>query len=146
MIIPWWLSALAGAISASILAFFIADWDIHRIEVNNDKAIASQIVFDIKKCELEKQITKGANDDLQNENATLKSQLDTAKLRVGTRCIMPVTKPAGLGHAADSPAKLPTPDAGITTTALLDFAASCEQTRLYLINLRKFDATVWANK
>lgn len=138
-----WASVIAGAVIVALILVPLHEWDVYHIETVNAQKIKDQVTFDIKKCEADKKITEGQNDDLKGKIIDLGDQLAAAKLRIGTRCIVPVTKSTGQCNGANSDSKLSRSNVGVTSDALLDFAADCQREHLYLFSLRQFDILTW---
>lgn len=63
-----WLEFTLGAAAATALCFLLHTVDVGYIEKNNSMALTAQINNDAAACNLDKQTTKEANDDLQKSS------------------------------------------------------------------------------
>lgn len=124
------------AIGAAIIACFGAGWHVRGLSDASklQSALAAQESVLHKQCDDEKQVTKGANDALQKNLATISAKLAAAKRMHPSLCIRPVT---GVAKPAASGGEL-TRQNGISSDWLRDFAAECETYRSEVITLNDF--------
>ena len=92
----WFLSnwkVILSFISTAALAYLLHALDVDRIEKKQERAIASQVSEDNKKCSEQKQITQEVSNEYERKISALNDELASVKLREPTRYIMPITKP-----------------------------------------------------
>ncbi len=92
MIPPWWLPALGGAISASILALMLHSIDVSDLEKKWKAEKDSQMQFDTKLCQDSKQPTKEGNEHYENIIAARDARIVELSKRPA-RCLY-VSRPA----------------------------------------------------
>lgn len=135
MTLPWWLTTLIGAISATIVSFFVGYWYVGHLKAEQAAALASQIKFDISQCQDSKNITTNADktyEDLYNA-----ASLELNRLRSQPATCVHVTKSTSSGHATHKPNKPHNSD-GISSQSLYDYAGQAETDRIKVITLQQF--------
>lgn len=116
----YWLIAIAVAFAAG------GGIGWHERVLREPAMLEAQKTADTKECNIEKQTTRKANDQLQKDRDRVASDLDRYKQLHPMRCIIPTGQPdlrgTGPEHAGGD-------GAGISTDFLRDFAAQCETYR-----------------
>ncbi len=112
MIFPWWLTALGGAICASILALMAHNLDVNRIEAKNKETLAAQIKFDIIQCSDSKQPAKEANNDSETKTKQLLNSCIERLRKPAAKCL-PISRAASSTPATNRPEA-----SGVTDTAI----------------------------
>ncbi len=139
MIFNWLQIAITAGLTL-LVAYGLHSLDIDRIEAKQAKTIQSQIAFDIMQCQKQKEITKGANDDLQNKYDALAAQYQRLQQRPAKTVYIARSTVSSDGKTSSS--KLPDGN-GVSDQSLYNFANRCEKTRLQLINLQEFNIKTW---
>lgn len=137
MTLPWWLTAVGGAITASVMAFFIANWFIDGVKAEDAAKLAAQVTFDIQQCDKAKQITEDVSHDYQSQLQSLNDQLAAIKLRQPAHCIMPITNSTP-GRNAASAKTIIAGRNGLSSDWLYDFAGKTEKYRIQLVSCQQF--------
>lgn len=134
-----WKSIVVG-IAVAALALLLHTVDVYRIEANQRAALAAQKTTDVAQCNADKQVTKEANDALQNDRDNLTKRLAADKLQRPAACVS-VARSADVHDRSGRPAR---PN-GVSSDWLYDFSAdqcssywrqlkTCNQ---FIINERK---------
>lgn len=131
------ISLLIGAAGA-----YIIKSDIDKVRLEH--AISAQQSADNTSCNADKKITEDADVKIQQANDALSKRVSAMLMQPAT-CVPVIAK-----RTVTAPAKVKPesarPDAGITTTWLIDYAGQCERDRLQLNGLIDFVNAVWARK
>lgn len=116
-----WFPVILGAAVSFLICLGLHSLDIDRIEAKQKEALASQIQYDLRQCDADKQITKGVADDIEKQRNALSDQLTALKLRHKSRIVMPST---GRAISPDDPGKqnINVGTNGLSTDWLYDFA------------------------
>ncbi len=102
-IVPWWLSAAAGAIVALIIGYMAHSLDINRIEAKQESAIEAQKTADITQCNKNTQPAIVSDSDaLQSCNNNLNACDNLLRQQPAT-CV-PVYRAASCTKTANSAA------------------------------------------
>ena len=134
-----WLSALAGAIPVAIIAWLLHSVDVNHINAKHEAALIAQRVEDQKQCDMDKNLTKEANDALQKDRDTIAARLNSLLMQHPAGCVMPVPHSSQLPssgkgkHAGQNGGR-----AGVSTDWLREFAAECEGYRTEVEACTKF--------
>lgn len=128
-----WIQIGGGAVAAFLLSWLLHTVDVDRLERNFKNDMAKQIAADVLQCNIDKQITREANDALQKDHDIIANRLAALKLQRPKTCV-PVTSKAQL--SADRPEYAGS--YGITSDALREYAADAEGYRSALITCDKF--------
>lgn len=136
-------AALAGAGVVAALALGLHRLDVYRIEARHRMEMQVQQTALVAQCEADKQITQEVSHDYQTKIDALNRRLADLK-RVRPSVCVPVTKPTS-GHNAGTGAEPPRSH-GLTSDALLDYAAEAERYRLQLIGCQDFIKKTWDQK
>lgn len=137
------LGAIPSALAIGTLAWLLHMVDVNRIEARQRDALQEQATVLQDKCDADKKLTEGIENDYQKQVNALNSTINALRLRKLARCV-PVRDavPAKRPNAAPTGAKLPERD-GVSSEYLIDYAGRAEECRLKLITLQGFVTQVW---
>lgn len=119
-----WIHIVITALAVTAVGWALHSIDVKRIEYKAAQAIEAQKTADLKQCNIDKQITREANDAIQKDRDAIARRLASAKLRLPAACT-PVARAAELPDSGQQYAGAH----GIRAEWLLDFAAECEEYR-----------------
>lgn len=145
-IIKQFWPAIPAAILTGMLALFLHNADVDRLEAKQTAALTVQADTLKKRCESDKKITEDVTNDYQTNINALDTQL--AALQLHERCVA-VEQPshaAASNHGSASAGKHAQPNgkSGVTASVLYQFAADAEKYRLRLISCQSFISKTWA--
>lgn len=137
------LGAIPSALAALALAWLLHTVDVGRIEAQQRNALQEQATALQDKCDADKKLTEGVENDYQKQVNALNSAIDALRLRKPARCVpVRVAVPAKRPDAATPETKLPVGD-GLGSGYLIDYAGRAEECRLKLIGLQGFIRDTW---
>jgi hypothetical protein len=145
-----WLTLLKQfwpVIPALALAWFLHSADVTRINAKFQQELQAKAAQVQHQCDLDKQLTEDVANEYENQINDLNGQLAAAKRVRPRTCVIPLqsTLAANRFNAGTSSSKLSVAY-GVTSDALIEFAADCEKTRLQLNGLQDFVRKTWAGK
>lgn len=128
-----WIQIAGGAVAAFALSWLLHTVDVNIIEKRHAAAIEAQKTADIQQCNIDKQITRQANDNLQKDRDDITRKYDDLRMHKPMRCVVP-SKPSelssgGVGYARQN---------GISPDWLRGYAAECEVYRRSVVTCVAF--------
>ena len=136
----WWkLSVLFALVSAYSCGVW---WVKGLTDLKAENKALSDLTISLNKsCEVDKQITKEANDDLAKQRDAIAARLATLQLQPAV-CITPTANKTGADNSGAKHAR----QHGISSQWLRTYAAKCETYRQERLILEKFIDDTWAAK
>jgi hypothetical protein len=135
------------AVVVGALALGLHTLDVYRIEAKHAAALKSQQATLEKRCEDEKKITEEVMYDLQQKVSSLNARVIASKRLRPATCVPVALDAARLDHGKTDDAGLSRQDAksfGLSSDALIDFAADAESVGLRLDACQDFIRKTWA--
>lgn len=130
-----WPQIIAASVLTVLICYGLHSLDIDRVQSKAASTLASQMQFDIKQCESQKQITSKSETDY--ETAIAQRDADIKRLRNQPTKLVYITKPASSSNAANQPNQ-PSSANAIDSGRLYDFSGECEADRIKVNILQSF--------
>ncbi len=144
LVSKWWKAGL-GIIVGLTIGYGVHKVTMIFVDAAHKQELETQRTALIEQCEKDKEITNEVSTTYQGKIAALNAQLRNLKrLRERTVCI-PVANSSGGRDAATSDTKH-VGENGITTDALYDYAAECEEYSLRLDSCQAFINKTWSSR